>query len=87
MITELRITSRETWMAQGLCTKCDPELFYPEGEDEEPRNSPAIRICNRCPVKGECLRWAYEVGDRHAILGGRTKNQRARVRNRMRRNS
>lgn len=60
------------WMREALCGD-DPELFFPEpGEDAEA----AIRICEHCPVRAWCLQWAFETGDRHAILGGKTPYQR-----------
>ncbi|MGH2846200.1 MAG: WhiB family transcriptional regulator, partial [Thermoleophilaceae bacterium] len=33
------------WMAQGLCTQVDPELFYP-GEGGQARE--ALRVCAGC---------------------------------------
>lgn len=70
---------REPWMDQALCPETDPELFFPEAGSSE-RNSQAIRVCAACPVRLECLDWAFRTGDRHAILGGLTPNQRSRVR-------
>jgi WhiB family transcriptional regulator, redox-sensing transcriptional regulator len=78
------IGSSPGWMRDALCTDCDPELFFPSPQDEiPPRHGEAIRICRRCPVRRECLEWAITTGDKHAILGGQTPNQRTRTRNRI----
>lgn len=91
MITEtLQIVARKTpkWMRWAQCADADPDLFYPEpGEDNTPKVKAAVRICRTCPVRGACLRWAFETereGYRWGILGGKTANQRTRIANRVR---
>lgn len=69
----------------ALCREVGLELFFPEKGD--PWGSRAAkRLCNGdpghepCPVKDQCLEWALEVDDRHAILGGTTPRQRHKMR-------
>ena len=72
------------WMQRALCTQYDPELFFPEEDNPgRPCESPAIKICQRCPVRRECLEWSFEIDDRFAVLGGTTKHMRGKIRNRM----
>jgi WhiB family transcriptional regulator, redox-sensing transcriptional regulator len=84
VITEtLQLITSHTpkWMRRALCADADPSLFFPEpGEENTPRIREAISICNHCPVKVLCLNWAFDTEDRFAILGGKTANQRSRLR-------
>ena len=73
---------RPDWMQEAACRGHDPSLWYPELGETEKRNE-ALRICTSCPVKKECLDWAFEVDDRWAILGNKTPKQRTRIRQRM----
>lgn len=78
------VTAPLRWMRRALCADADPDLFYPEPGDVTARET-AIRICNHCPVKLTCLRWALETGDRFAILGGKTAQQRTYILKRLKR--
>ncbi|MGH3499754.1 MAG: WhiB family transcriptional regulator, partial [Nocardioidaceae bacterium] len=40
----------------------------------------AKAICSDCPVAAQCLAWALDVGDSHAVLGGTTPAQRQQMR-------
>jgi WhiB family redox-sensing transcriptional regulator len=78
------------WMEDSLCGKedHDPDDWYSDPEDIEgntERARRAIAVCKQCPVKHDCLVWAYETGDTWAILGALTANQRRRVSNRVER--
>jgi WhiB family redox-sensing transcriptional regulator len=85
MIAEILEVITPSWMKKARCKDADPTLFYPEpGEDNGPRVEAAIRICNDCPVQRQCLRWAFEIEDKWAVLGGKTANQRTRIATRVR---
>lgn len=71
------------WMLKAACVNVDPELFYPRAGQQactSEQTQEAIAVCRRCPVIYDCLRWAFETGDKYAILGGKTPNQRTRIR-------
>lgn len=71
------------WMAEAACRGVDPELFYPEEGAQActtKQVQEALAVCRRCPVTFDCLKWAFETGDKYAILGGKTPNQRTRIR-------
>lgn len=36
----------------------------------------AVRICNRCPFRAECLTWAIDHRERYGIWGGLTPGER-----------
>jgi len=76
----------EPWMSQAVC-KGQTHLFFSTLEDEtnakrEPgrykRIAAAKALCNRCPVKSECLEWAIYVKQAHGIAGGMTASERRR---------
>jgi WhiB family redox-sensing transcriptional regulator len=62
------------------CTNEDPELFFPTSEspDYQPQIRRAKAVCRKCPIttKTNCLEFALETGDKHAILGGTTPSER-----------
>lgn len=66
---------REPWMASGLCTQIDPELWFPEdGRDGRVRQ--AITICRRCPVIEQCRRYADKIGAEDGVWGGEMRSTR-----------
>src|SRR6266540_1916871 len=56
-----------------------PELFHPEPGDVKAELA-AKRLCDRCPVRWECLKMALATNDEHAIMGGTTPTERSRLR-------
>lgn len=79
MIDEtLELMLSPTWMASANCRSSDPNLFYPTeaGKWSKFSMKAAFKICGKCPVKTECLMWAFEIGDIHGILGGTTPEMR-----------
>lgn len=60
----------------GLCAQTDPEVFFPE-KGGSPRD--AQRICARCEVRAECLRWALDRQVPHGVWGGLTARERRNV--------
>jgi WhiB family redox-sensing transcriptional regulator len=70
------------WRAHAACQGEDPELFFPVGT-----TGPAIEqaqramgFCRRCGVATECLEWALETAQSAGIWGGRTEDERHRLR-------
>jgi WhiB family redox-sensing transcriptional regulator len=57
------------------CLKADPEAFFPHEMDEFGIRA-AKAICAQCPIRYECLEFAYATDDQHAILGGTTPRER-----------
>lgn len=68
------------WMVAARCRDHEPEQFFVRGAAKSRR---ALRICDRCPVREQCLRYAIDNGIEFGIWGGLTERQRRRlVRNR-----
>lgn len=62
------------WWRQGACKDEDPNLFFAAaGEDQERhrvRAREALAVCDRCPVRKECLAWAL-AHEEHGVWGGK----------------
>ncbi|MET9339301.1 WhiB family transcriptional regulator [Nonomuraea sp. NPDC003804] len=70
------LAAAETWMAGGLCSQTDPEVFFPEkGQPARP----AKQICRRCSVRTECLDYAIEHNELFGIWGGTSERDRRRI--------
>lgn len=70
------------WRDDAACLDYDPELFFPKAkrQGERMHYRDALDVCKHCPVKAECLDWAYETNDQWAVLGGMSPRQRAKTR-------
>ena len=73
------------WRCRAACRDADPELFFPVGtagpalaQAEE-----AKRVCRRCPVRADCLRWAVDSGQDAGVWGGTTAEERRVLRRHM----
>ena len=67
------------WRDRAACRQSgvNPELFFPA---KGMNATKAKRVCAGCPVRQTCLDWALQAGERHGIWGGRSPDQRARLR-------
>lgn len=68
----------EPWMDSALCTQADPDMFFPEGQGASAAE--AKRLCALCPVRSECLTYAFDHRERYGVWGGLTDKQRRRLR-------
>ena len=69
----------EDWRANSACRDVDPELFFPVGEAED---GPAKAVCDRCPVRRQCLNRAIEAGEAFGVWGGTNPRERKKIRER-----
>lgn len=67
---------REAWVEDALCPETDVDAFFVEkggnGRD-------AYKICARCPVAVDCLRWALEHDEPWGIWGCHSPRERLRL--------
>ena len=65
------------WQTDALCAQTDPEAFFPEkgGSTRD-----AKRVCESCPVREECLKYAMDNDERFGIWGGLSERERRRLR-------
>lgn len=71
---------RPTWQADANCRGVDPDLFFPDGPGLDAQV--AREICSDCPVRGDCLDYAIDHGERFGIWGGLNDPERRAVRRR-----
>lgn len=76
-----------TWRVAALCRSDDAVHFFAPNhiehkEERAERESRARAICERCPVREQCLDHALEVGEPNGIWGGLNELQRSRLRRR-----
>src|SRR5438067_7021541 len=66
------------WRDQAACRHEDPELFFPVGTGvpAQIQTAEAKRVCRRCPVMAECLRWALAMGQESGVWGGTDGDER-----------
>lgn len=61
------------WQQRARCRGLDPDQFFVRGAA---RSRPVLRICERCPVRQQCLEYAVANGVEFGIWGGTTERQR-----------
>lgn len=81
------------WVQHGACQPDQAALFFPDHHQlggqltraEYERRAaavwaPARAICNRCPVRQDCLDHAIEHREEHGMWGGHTPRERDALR-------
>jgi WhiB family redox-sensing transcriptional regulator len=66
------------WMSDAACAETDPELWFPE-LDSLWRVRQAKNICDKCPVKQQCLDYAQKNAFKEGIWGGLSPTERHRL--------
>ncbi len=76
------------WHSRAACLGVDPDLFFPVGSTGPALGAlaDAQRVCARCPVREDCLRWALDNDIDHGVWGGVGEDQRRSLRRRSARN-
>ena len=65
------------WQTMAECRGVSRDLFFP---DYDWAVDPAIiAICNRCPVREDCLKFALDHDEEFGIWGGLTEWQRRQI--------
>lgn len=64
-----------SWRVRAAChdPDIDPEIFFP---DPGGSASHAKKVCRRCPVTAECLRYALDRGREAGVWGATTPEER-----------
>lgn len=77
---EIIRTDSPAWMAKAECAagSHDPDDWFPHaGRDRNTeRTARAVGVCRHCPVRTECLDWAFETDEPWAVCGGMTAQAR-----------
>lgn len=75
---------RVGWMDRAACRDADPAAMFPTDNDDG-GIAAAKDTCQGCPVLGQCLGYALDLGERWGVWGGLTYDERKAVRRRERR--
>lgn len=68
-----------SWVDDAACVDHpEPWIFFPEARTSTTVNDAARAkaVCNRCPVRAECLDYAIEHNEMHGIWGGMNRRNR-----------
>lgn len=60
-------------MSEAACTGLHPDFFFSEEPEEQ---EVAKAFCQACPVKMDCLEFAFRKGIEHGIFGGLKDTER-----------
>jgi WhiB family redox-sensing transcriptional regulator len=74
-------TTATPWREFALCLNYQPYLWYSEEAGDAVK---AVRICEECPVRSDCLSWAIARNESYGIWGGVSARRRMRMRAEMR---
>lgn len=65
------------WASDALCREADdPDIFFPAVHDQQAA-AKARQVCGCCPVRDQCLEYAFANDERHGIWGGLDPAERA----------
>jgi WhiB family redox-sensing transcriptional regulator len=65
-----------SWRVNSACQGLDPDIFYPESEDNCDQ---AIAICKTCHVRIACLNYALVTREKQGVWGGASARERRRL--------
>lgn len=65
--------TEEKWMSRSACSGLNPDLFFSEEPEDE---ATAKALCEGCPVRMDCLEFAFRKGIEHGIFGGLKDTER-----------
>ena len=54
------------WRERGACKGLDPQIFYPETDEDA---DTAKRVCAQCHVQTACLEYALQFREKRGRLG------------------
>jgi WhiB family redox-sensing transcriptional regulator len=72
----------QNWREWAACFGLDPEQFFPAPSGHPDRAAEAKRVCAGCPVRELCLADALANADMHGVRGGKTADERLKLRRR-----
>lgn len=72
------------WQFDAACRGEDSALFFAPNyfekrSEKEGREARAKAICDRCPVRAQCLDYALKIREPHGIWGGLNEFERRQL--------
>jgi WhiB family redox-sensing transcriptional regulator len=75
-----RLFERADWQQDAACRGKGADMFFIERGASLHGYDVARQICQRCPVREDCLAYAIDGAERFGIWGGLTERERRRLR-------
>lgn len=76
-------TNRQSapWRLEALCRQTGPvdDVFFPDQGGREPKTAVSARVCFRCRVREQCLRYALDMREEWGTWGGVPAPSRRRL--------
>lgn len=74
----------DDWRHSAACRDLDGELFFPVGSALPAlrQEEQAKKVCARCPVSTECLKWALATDQTDGVWGGTSEMERRAMKRR-----
>ena len=66
----------QNWRDKGACRGIDPDVFYPDEDDDAEQ---AKAVCDICVVRQACLEHALSSREKDGVWGGATERERRRM--------
>lgn len=73
------------WQDHAACRGLDPQIFFPDDDEDETAAASARSICATCRVREACLEYAVGRREPSGVWGGATDRERRRIIRRRRR--
>jgi len=64
------------WQGSALCAEVDPDMWFPDAGGASKEYLAAKALCQRCPIRAQCLAFALEHHEDHGIWGGLAPSER-----------
>lgn len=64
------------WTLGAACAQVGSDFWFPKAGSA---GTEAKKVCADCPVRGACLEWSLENGERYGIWGGLTWGDRKKL--------
>lgn len=68
------------WKTRAACAGFPTATFFPSLDTTPEKVAFAKEVCDMCPVRDECLEYAFETNQVSGIWGGTTEDERRSLR-------
>lgn len=80
----LNLAKHDAWKEEAACDRMDVGVFYPENADPRSHESRlAKQVCQGCPVRIDCLVYAFRANEQWGVWGGLTASERRHLKRSM----
>jgi len=69
-------------MERAACVGTEPDQWFTGDAGYKPQSTTLRRLCSNCPVRKQCLMYAFSIADQYSaygMFGGLTSRERRRI--------